>query len=113
MISGKHLTPEEQAFLEKYSGTTPDPEAVERARAWTSQALATTRMPDVPHIEAIREALRGPKNKYEAIMVTGFIDNARVADPDTDEEMTVREWLESGRDPETVITLANSLKYGM
>ena len=70
-------------------------------------------MPDLPHIEAIREALPGPDDEYEAIRVTRFLDNAQVTDPDGGGEMTVREWLEMGRDPSPVIALARSLGYSL
>jgi hypothetical protein len=113
MTTETPLTPAERAFLDKYSGTKPNPQALEQARTWTQHALATTKMPDVPHIEAIRDALPGTKDKYEAIRVAAFVDNAMVDDPGTDEPVPARQWLESGRDPAPVLAIATSLRYGL
>jgi hypothetical protein len=106
----QHLTPAEGDFLDRYSGTTANPAALEVARAETARKLAETRIPDVPHIEAVRAAMPAHAAGYEAVHVSAFVENARIDYPDTDgNTLSVRAWLESGRDPAPVIALARTL----
>lgn len=105
------LTPEEVEFLNRYTGTRPNPEALERFRELNRQALETVQMPDLPHIQAICDALPAVPEKYRAIDATAFVDNAQIDVPDSDQVMTVRAWLESGGDLEVVIRLAESLHW--
>jgi hypothetical protein len=107
------LTHAEIEFLDRYSGTTPDPAALKRARSWTKHALASTRIPDVPHVDEIRRALPPSSDGYEAIVVTAFVDNGTIDDPESDESMSVRAWLTSGRDPSPVLALAESLNWSI
>lgn len=107
------LTEAEVGFLDRHSGTTPNPDALRAARAETKRLLATTTTPDVPHVFAVRDALPISSVLYEAVEVAAFVNNARIDDPDTDDTVSVREWLRSGRDPQPVIALADSLHWGL
>lgn len=105
------LSDAERAFIDQYSGTNPNPDALTAAREETAHLQATTKMPDIPHIDQIRAALPTSSPANEAILVTAFLDRAIIDNPDTDESLTVRQWLKEDRGLDRVLDLARSLRY--
>jgi hypothetical protein len=109
----ERLTEAEQDFLDAHSGTVDRPGAYEEAVERSEYLLASTVIPDVPHIEEVIAALAGAGQSTDPVSVSGFVEYGRIEVPGTDETYTVREWLEQGRDPGPVLLLADQEKYSL
>ena len=116
MTKSDGLTADEEAVLERWSGTSRLPSAevdglVAKSRAASATAEAAG-YPDVPHVEAVVAAF--PAQHRDVFSVTRFVEHATIDHPALNCEVGVREYLESGADPEPVLVLARAAdQWGM